>query len=125
MPIRRSIVHATVMYLAPADLPKNEGSMRPVLVIAPEGSELSTPWPPAPVTMSTNHVAEEIAEAIFQSLAGAVPHAVNAGFGRRLRYAITGTDPRTTKALSVALFPWSDREAGHRSSTMVGPTSVS
>ena len=96
----RSIVHATVMYLAPADLPKNEGSMRPVLVIAPEGLIVNA-VAPAPVTMSTNHVAEEIAEAIFQSLAGAVPHAVNAGFGRRLRYAITGTDPRTRR-----LFLW-------------------
>ncbi len=96
----RSIVHATVMYLAPADLPKNEGSMRPVLVIAPKGLIVNA-LPPAPVTMSTNHVAEEIAEAIFQSLAGAVPHAVNAGFGRRLRYAITGTDPRTRR-----LFLW-------------------
>lgn len=96
----RSIVHATVMYLAPADLPKNEGSMRPVLLIAPKGLVVNA-MPPAPVTMSTNHVAEEIAEAIFQSLAGAVPHAVNAGFGRRLRYAITGTDPRTRK-----LFLW-------------------
>ena len=90
----RSIVHATVMYLAPADLPKNEGSMRPVKVIAPEGLIVNAAAP-APVTMSTNHVAEEIAEAIFLALAPAVPHAVSAGFGRRLRYAITGTDPRT------------------------------
>ncbi len=90
----RSIVHATVMYLAPADLPKNEGSMRPVTVIAPRGLVVNAA-PPAPVTMSTNHVAEEIAEAILQALAPAVPGAVSAGFGRRLRYAITGIDPRT------------------------------
>jgi len=92
----RSIVHATVMYLAPSDLPKNEGSMRPVRVIAPEGLIVNV-LPPAPVTMSTNHVAEEIAEAIFLALAEAVPHAVNAGFGRRLRYAITGDDPSKGK----------------------------
>ncbi len=92
----RSIVHATVMYLAPSDLPKNEGSMRPVQVIAPKGLIVNA-LPPAPVTMSTNHVAEEIAEAMFLALAEAVPHAVNAGFGRRLRYAITGTDPARDK----------------------------
>lgn len=92
----RSIVHATVMYMAPSDLPKNEGSMRPVNVIAPKGLIVNA-LPPAPVTMSTNHVAEEIAEAIFLALAEAVPHAVNAGFGRRLRYAITGTGPSTDK----------------------------
>ena len=45
--------------------------------------------------MSTNHCAEEIVEAIFKALSQAVPKEVNAGFSRRLRYAITGKDPRT------------------------------
>ena len=90
----RSLAHAATMYLAPADVPKNEGSMRPVRVIAPRGTIVNAS-PPAPVAMSTNHCAEEVIEAIFKALAPAVPHAVNAGFSRRLRFAITGTDPRT------------------------------
>ena len=68
--------------------------MRPVRVIAPRGTIVNAS-PPAPVAMSTNHCAEEVIEAIFKALAPAVPHAVNAGFSRRLRFAITGTDPRT------------------------------
>ena len=92
----RSIAHAAIMYMAPADVPKNEGSMRPVSVVAPEGLIVNA-QPPAPVCMSTNHCAEEIVEAIFIALAQAVPEAVTAGYSRRLRYAITGIDPRTDR----------------------------
>jgi len=90
----RSIAHAAIMYLAPYDVAKNEGSMGPLTVIAPKGLIVNAN-PPAPVCMSTNHCAEEIIEAVFKALANAVPKSVNAGFSRRLRYAITGTDPRT------------------------------
>ena len=90
----RSLAHAAIMYLAPYDVPKNDGSMGPLKVIAPEGLIVNANSP-APVCMSTNHCAEEIVEAIFKALAQAVPEAVNAGFSRRLRYAITGADPRT------------------------------
>ncbi len=90
----RSLAHAAIMYLAPYDVPKNEGSMGPLKVIAPSGLIVNAESP-APVCMSTNHCAEEIVEAIFKALAQAVPEAVNAGFSRRLRYAITGDDPRT------------------------------
>ena len=45
--------------------------------------------------MSTNHCAEEIMEAVFKAIAPQVPMAPTAGFSRRQRYAITGTDPRT------------------------------
>ena len=93
----RSLAHAAIMYLVPADVPKNEGSMRPVKVIAPKGTIVNAN-PPAPVGMSTNHCAEEIIEAVFKALAPAVPQAVTAGFSRRLRFAITGTDPRTERS---------------------------
>jgi len=90
----RSLAHAAIMYVAPADVAKNEGSMRPVDIIAPKGLIVNANSP-APVCMSTNHCAEEIVEAVFKALAQAVPKEVNAGFSRRLRYAITGLDPRT------------------------------
>ena len=90
----RSLAHAAIMYVAPFDVPKNEGSMGPLEVIAPTGLIVNADAP-APVCMSTNHCAEEIVEAIFKALSQAVPESVNAGFSRRLRYAITGIDPRT------------------------------
>ncbi len=90
----RSLAHVAIMYMAPSDVPKNEGSMRPVKVIAPKGL-IVNPNPPAPVCMSTNHCGEEIVEAVFKALAPVAPEAVNAGFSRRLRFAITGRNPRT------------------------------
>ena len=90
----RSLAHAAIMYLAPMDVARNEGSMRPVQIIAPRGLVVNAN-PPAPVCMSTNHCAEEVVEAVFKALAPAIPAAVSAGFSRRLRYAITGRDPRT------------------------------
>ena len=90
----RSLAHAAIMYLAPFDLPRNEGSMRPITIVAPKGLIVNAN-PPAPVCMSTNHCAEEIVEAVFKALAPVMPHLVTAGFSRRLRYAITGIDPRT------------------------------
>ena len=90
----RSLAHAAIMYLAPMDVARNEGSMRPVQIIAPRGLVVNAN-PPAPVCMSTNHCAEEVVEAVFKALASAIPSAVSAGFSRRLRYAITGSDPRT------------------------------
>lgn len=68
--------------------------MRPIRVIAPRGL-IVNPNPPAPVCMSTNHCGEEIIEAIFKALAPAVPQVVSAGFSRRLRFAMSGRDPRT------------------------------
>ncbi len=90
----RSLAHVAIMYMAPSDVPKNEGSMRPVKVIAPKGL-IVNPNPPAPVCMSTNHCGEEIVEAVFKALAPVAPDAVNAGFSRRLRFAITGRNPHT------------------------------
>ena len=90
----RSLAHAAIMYLAPMDVARNEGSMRPVQIVAPRGLVVNAN-PPAPVCMSTNHCAEEVVEAVFKALAPAIPGAVSAGFSRRLRYAITGSDPRT------------------------------
>jgi N-methylhydantoinase B len=45
--------------------------------------------------MSTNHCGEEIIEAVFKALASAIPDLVTVGFSRRLRFALTGKDPRT------------------------------
>ena len=90
----RSLAHVSLMYMAPFDVARNEGSMRPITVIAPKGL-IVNPYPPAPVTMSTNHCGEEIVEAVFRAMVNAVPDAVTAGFSRRLRYAITGEDPKT------------------------------
>ena len=44
----RSLAHAAIMYLAPMDVARNEGSMRPVQIVAPRGLVVNAN-PPAPV----------------------------------------------------------------------------
>ncbi len=95
-PNTRSLAHVAIMYMASFDVAKNDGSMRPITIIAPKGL-IVNPHPPAPVTMSTNHCGEEIIEAVFKALAPAVPDAISSGFSRRLRFAITGVDPRSDR----------------------------
>jgi len=53
--------------------------------------------PGAPVTLATNHCAQEILEAIIKALAPACPERAMAGWGRRFRIAIQGKDPRSDK----------------------------
>jgi N-methylhydantoinase B len=80
-------------YLIDPDTPKNDGTFRPLTVIAKEGTVV---WakPGAPVTLATNHCGQEIIEAIIKALAPACPQRAMAGWGRRFRIAIQGRDPR-------------------------------
>jgi N-methylhydantoinase B len=62
------------------------------------------PFPPAPVTLATNHCAQEIAEAVIKALAKSCPDRVIAGWGRRFRIAIKGVNPRTKRQFIWHLF---------------------
>ena len=98
------------MYMAPFDVARNEGSMRPITVVAPKGL-IVNPNPPAPVTMSTNHCGEEIVEAVFRAMVQAVPDAVTAGFSRTAEVRDNGRRPEQWAAVYLALLP---REGGRR-----------
>jgi N-methylhydantoinase B len=90
-------------YLIDPDTPKNDGAFRPLSVKLKEGTVV-WPRPGAPVTLCTNHCGQEIIEAIIRALAPACPDRVMAGWGRRFRIAIQGTDPRTSKPFIWHLF---------------------
>jgi hypothetical protein len=81
-------------YLIDPDTPKNDGTFRPITVVAKPGTVV---WanPGAPVTLATNQCAQEILEAIIKALAPACPDRAMAGWGRRFRIAIQGKDPRS------------------------------
>lgn len=98
-----SSVHYAIAYLIDARTPKNEGTFRPIRVIAREGTVVH-PRAPAPVTMSTNHPAQEIAEAVIKALARACPDRVIAGWGKRYRIALKGEDPRNGKPFIWHMF---------------------
>jgi len=102
-PNTMSAVHMAFAYLIDPRTPKNSGTFRPVKVIARQGT-IVWPFPPAPVTLATNHCAQEIAEAMIRALAPACPERVLAGWGRRFRIAIKGVNPRTRKPFIWHMF---------------------
>ncbi len=92
-PNMRSAVVVALSYLIDPDTPKNDGTFRPITVVAKPGTVV---WanPGMPVTLATNHCGQEILEAIVKALAPACPDRAMAGWGRRFRIAIQGKDPR-------------------------------
>jgi len=102
-PNTMSAVYMALAYLIDPRTPKNAGTFRPVTVTAREGTVV-WPRPPAPVTLATNHCAQEVAEAVIKALAPACPERVLAGWSRRFRIAIKGVDPRTRRPFIWHMF---------------------
>jgi N-methylhydantoinase B len=102
-PNMRSAVAMALAYLIDPETPKNDGTFRPLTVIAKAGTVV---WanPPAPLTLCTNHCAQEIAESVIKALAPACPTRVLAGWGRRFRIAIQGVDPRNGRPFIWHMF---------------------
>jgi len=90
----QSAVVMAFAYLIDADIPKNAGAIRPLKVIAKQGTVV---WADEgrPVTLCTSHPSNEIVEAIVKALSASCPDRAMAGWGRRFRIAIQGEDPRT------------------------------
>jgi N-methylhydantoinase B len=102
-PNTMSSVHMAFAYLIDPGTPKNEGTFRPVSVKAKPGT-IVRPNPPAPVTLCTNHCAQDIAEAMIKALARSCPDRAMAGWSKRFRIAIQGTNPRTSRPFIWHLF---------------------
>jgi N-methylhydantoinase B len=102
-PNTMSSVHMAFAYLIDPRTPKNEGTFRPVTVKAKPGT-IVWPNPPAPVTLCTNHCAQDIAEAMIKALAASCPDRVLAGWSKRFRIAIQGTHPATRRPFIWHLF---------------------
>ena len=102
-PNMRSAVAMALAYLIDPETPKNDGTFRPLTVVAKAGTVV---WanPPAPLTLCTNHCAQEIAESVIKALAPACPTRVLAGWGRRFRIAIQGKDPRSGRPFIWHMF---------------------
>jgi N-methylhydantoinase B len=102
-PNTMSAVFMALAYLIDPAIPKNDGTFRPITVRATQGTVV-WPHPPAPVTLSTNHCGQEIAEAVIKALAGSCPERALAGWSRRFRIAIRGVDPRTGRPFIWHMF---------------------
>ena len=99
----QSAVAMAFAFLLDPDIAKNEGAFRPLTVKLKQGTIV---WARegAPVTMCTSHCSNEIIEAIIVALAQACPNRAMGGWGRRLRIALNGTDPRTGRRFIWHMF---------------------
>jgi N-methylhydantoinase B len=90
-------------YLIDPDVPKNSGALRPLKVVAKQGTIV---WadPGRPVTLCTSHPSNEIVEAIIKAMAASCPQRAMGGWGRRFRIAIQGENPHTGRGFIWHMF---------------------
>jgi N-methylhydantoinase B len=88
----------------------NEGSMKPVKLIAPEGSVVNAQYP-ATVGGSPVSVGTQVLEAVVMALSQAMPEKGIASWGRHQGHYIFGADPRTAERYVQTTFD-SDGGAG-------------
>jgi N-methylhydantoinase B len=99
----QSAVAMAFAFLLDPDVARNEGAFRPLRVLARPGTIV---WANEgrPVTMCTSHCSNEIVEAIVVALSSACPERAMGGWGRRLRIALDGRDPRSGRRFIWHMF---------------------
>jgi len=80
----------TFLQMVNPDIPHNEGMVRPITIIIPEGNLLNASYPKA--TTFGNHLCPPNADAIIRALAEVIPERVTAGWNNLLCSLTTGTD---------------------------------
>ncbi|MFH1529862.1 MAG: hydantoinase B/oxoprolinase family protein [Pseudomonadota bacterium] len=83
----------TFLQMVNPDIPHNEGMVRPLEIVIPEGTLLNAAYPAA--TTYGNHLCPANADAISRAMETAVPDRVTAGWNHLLCSLTTGTNPRT------------------------------
>jgi len=82
----------TFLQMVNPDMPHNDGMVRPVKIIIPEGTILNARYPAA--TTFGNHLCPPNADAIIRALSQAIPKRVTAGWNQLLCYLTSGYDTR-------------------------------
>ncbi len=82
----------TFLQMVNPDIPHNDGMVRPVKIIIPEGTILNAKFPAA--TTFGNHLCPPNADAIIRALSRAIPKRVTAGWNQLLCYLTSGYDSR-------------------------------
>jgi N-methylhydantoinase B len=82
----------TFLQMVNPDIPHNDGMVRPVEIVIPEGTILNAKYPAA--TTFGNHLCPPNADAIIRALSQAIPGRVTAGWNQLLCYLLTGFDTR-------------------------------
>ncbi len=82
----------TFLQMVNPDMPHNDGMIRPIDIIIPEGTILNAAYPAA--TTYGNHLCPNNADAIMRALSPAIPDRVTAEWNELLCALTTGIDPR-------------------------------
>lgn len=90
-----SAITLTFLQMVNPNIPHNEGMIKPLKYIVPEGTILNASYPAA--TTFGNHLCPQIADAIFKALGSAIPEKVTAGWNHLLCSLFTGNHPQTGK----------------------------
>ena len=88
-----SAITLTLLQMVNPDIPHNEGMLKPLKYIIPEGNILNAAYPKA--TTFGNHLCPQVADSIFKALGPAIPGRVTAGWNHLLCSLFTGLHPRT------------------------------
>jgi N-methylhydantoinase B len=97
-----SALMLTFLMLINPDIPHNDGIVRPIHIVNPEGSFLNAAFPAA--TTFGNTITGPNADAILRAMSQALPQMVTAGWNRALNATITGWDPRRKRPYVDILF---------------------
>ncbi|NQU05123.1 MAG: hydantoinase B/oxoprolinase family protein [Calditrichaeota bacterium] len=90
-----SAITLTFLQMVNPDIPHNEGMIKPLRYIVPEGTILNASYPKA--TTFGNHLCPQVADSIFKALSTAIPDRVTAGWNHLLCSLFTGIHPRTER----------------------------
>lgn len=82
----------TFLQMVNPDIPHNDGMVRPIKIIIPEGTVLNAAYPAA--TTYGNHLCPITASAIMRALGPVIPERVTAEWNSLLCSLTTGIDPR-------------------------------
>jgi len=86
----------TFLQMVNPDIPHNDGMIRPIEIIIPEGTILNARYPAA--TTYGNHLCPNNADAIMRALSDVIPDRVTAEWNELLCALTTGIDPRKDQA---------------------------
>ena len=88
-----SAITLTFLQMVNPDMPHNEGMIKPLNYIVPEGTILNASYPKA--TTFGNHLCPQVADSMFKALSEAIPDRVTAGWNHLLCSLFTGIHPKT------------------------------
>jgi N-methylhydantoinase B len=103
-----SAVYMALASFFDPDLPRNEGTFRSVIIVAPEGTVVNA-RPPAPCTFCTSNPAHQIIHACWKALGQVVPGRSCAGWGKKLFPVTSG---KSWDGRTFVLYHWGANSGG-------------